>query len=62
MVRLDLKESLGWDFEVKLGFNNLKSGYVAIFSPKGVIHFIRYHLKILIILLSPALLKFPPCF
>lgn len=32
------------------------------FLPKGVIHFIRYHLIILIILLSPALLKFPPCF
>lgn len=34
MVRLDLKESLGWNFEVKLGFNNLRSGYVAIFFPQ----------------------------
>lgn len=31
MVSLELEGFLGWGFEVKLGFNSLRSGYIAIF-------------------------------
>lgn len=62
-VSLELEGLSGWDFEVKLGFNSLRSGYIAIFLfSKGVIHFVRYHLIFLIIFFSPVLLKVPSLF